>query len=436
MKIPGWIPKDIHIPPSARRDALLLAALYLFNFFFWSSWRQLDEVGTKPWLLLVWLYGLAMLVPLFWRDRAPLAIFVTQWMLTMAAWQIMPRYTPIVGIPVALYAVAVRCSKKISLLALLASLIPNALAAAVAFRVMPTFAHQINAFIPNAIFLVLVAVGAWGAGRLTQANKLHVQHLEREREIIQREREMTREAEVLAAERRRIARELHDIVSHAVTVIVLQAAGAARVADPNQVTQSLGHIETTAKQTMAELRRLLGVLEASDCANPAGGIDELGPQPGLADLTKLLTSLRATGMPVTPHIEGTPRDLDPSVDLAAYRIVQEGLTNVLKHAGKNANPQLWLIWEAHSLLIQIDNGTNLAEAPRRLPTSVGHGLAGLRERVHAVGGELHTGPHRGGGYRLTATLPLATRTTPPGVSSTTVPRAFTQDRVDQGNVST
>ncbi|MGH3803787.1 MAG: hypothetical protein ACRDTD_27375, partial [Pseudonocardiaceae bacterium] len=97
---------------------------------------------------------------------------------------------------------------------------------------------------------------------------------------------------------------------------------------------------------------------------PAAGIGELGPQPGLADLTGLLTALQTTGMPVIVHVEGTPRDLDPSVDLAAYRIVQEGLTNVLKHAGKNSNPRLRFVWETHSLLIQIDNDTNLAQAHR------------------------------------------------------------------------
>ncbi|MGH3886315.1 MAG: sensor histidine kinase [Pseudonocardiaceae bacterium] len=111
-------------------------------------------------------------------------------------------------------------------------------------------------------------------------------------------------------------------------------------------------------------------------------------------------------MPVTVHVEGTPRDLDPSVDLAAYRIVQEGLTNVLKHAGKDSNPRLRFVWETHSLLIQIDNDTNLAQAHRGQALAVGRGLVGLHERAHAVGGRLHAGPHHHG-YRLTAIVPLA-----------------------------
>lgn len=422
MKISGWISKAIHgLPPAKqiKQEVVLLLGLYLFNFFSFSAWRHLGQVTTEPWLLLVWLYGLATLIPLVWRDRAPVAIFATQWVLAVAAWPIMPHYTPVIGILVALYAVSAHQSKKISVLALLASFIPIDLTAAVAFRAPNE--DPLTAFITNAIYLVLMAVGAWGAGRLAQASRRHVQQLEREREMI-------REAEVLAAERRRIARELHDIVSHAVTVIVLQAAGAARVANTNfdQVKQSLAHIETTAKQTMTELRRLLGVLEDSEPANHAAGIDRVGPQPGLADLPKLLTSLRATGMPVTVDVQGTPRDLDPSVDLATYRIVQEGLTNVLKHAGKNANPQLRLVWETRRLLIQIDNGTNLAEAHRGQPPPIGRGLVGLRERTHAVGGDLQAAPRHEAGYRLIATLPLATPATLPEVSPTTVPRVSTQ----------
>ncbi|MGH3886556.1 MAG: sensor histidine kinase [Pseudonocardiaceae bacterium] len=390
---------------------------------------MLGQVTTKPWLLLVWLYGLAALAPLAWRNSAPVTVFATQCVLTVAAWPFMNLYTPVVGIPVALYAVSVHCSKKVSLLALLASFIPNGLAAAAQFRIFSTFIAAFSSFVPTAIFLVVLATVAWGAGRVTQASQRHVRHLEREREAAQREREAAREAEVLAAERRRIARELHDIVSHAVTGMVLQAAGAARVADTDfaQVKRSMAHIETTGKQAMTELRRLLGVLEAGDPVDHVAGIDGFGPQPGLANLTELLTALQAAGMPVTDHVEGTPRNLDPSVDLAAYRIVQEGLTNALKHAGKNANPRLRLIWEDHSLFIQIDNDTNLTEAHRGQALSVGRGLVGLHERVHAVGGHLHAGPHHEGGYRLTATLPLSTPATP-GVSS--APRASSQGRGD------
>lgn len=427
MKNSDRTPRGLRIPLSVQRNVLLLPLVFIFNCFLFSSWRQLADVAANPWLPLVWLYGLAGILLLVWRDRAPTAVFATQWVLTVVAWPIFDHYTPVVGIPFALYAVAVHCRKKISLLALLMSFVPNGLAAAVAFKVQPTLAEAISSFVPNAIFLVLVTVSAWGAGRMTRTNQRHVQHLERERVTAR---------EAVAAERGRIARELHDIVSHAVTVIVLQAAGAARVADTDlaQVRQSLSHIESTGKQAMAELRRLLGVLDAGDPGSHPAGIGELGPQPGLADLPGLLNSLRATGMPVTVHVAGTPRDLDPSVDLAAYRIAQEGLTNVLKHVGKNADPRLRLIWEPQNLLIQIDNDTNVAEASRSQGLSVGRGLVGLRERAHAVGGRLRAGPHKAG-YRLTATLPLADSAQrspqPPSVARSTTG----QSRVEEAKVS-
>ncbi|MDQ4009243.1 MAG: histidine kinase [Actinomycetota bacterium] len=401
MKTPGWMRQGIHIPPSAKRDALLLPAFFILNFFFFSAWLHFFQVTTNPWLILLWLYVLLILVILVWRDRAPVTVFAIQWVLTVASWPFMTLFTPVVGVPVALYAVSVHRNRKTSLLALLASIIPIGITSSVAFRAYSDPTQQLYSFIPNVIILVIVTAGAWGLGRVTRASQQHVQRLEGERETVR---------EAVTAERSRIARELHDIVSHAVTAIVLQAAGAARVADTNfaQVIQSLANIETTGKQAMAELRRLLGVLEASE---PIGdhdeGIDDLGPQPGLADMTALLASLRDTGMPVTVHVEGTPRELDPSIDLAAYRIVQEGLTNVLKHGGMESHPQLRLVWEARSLIIQIDNDINIAQARRGQALSVGRGLIGLRARAHAAGGRLHAGPHHNGGYRLTAALPLA-----------------------------
>lgn len=423
MNIAGWLPRRIHLSPSAKQDSFLIPALFLLNLFFFASWFRLIHLAAAPWLILVWLFAVVMLVPLAWRDRAPVAVFAIEWVLSVAGWPIMPWYTPVAGVPLALYAVAVHRPKKTSALALLASFIPIGLGASVAFRVHDTLADQLYSFVPNSIFLLIATVGAWGAGRVTRASKQHVQELERERETVR---------EAVTAERSRIARELHDIVSHAVTAIVLQAAGAARVAETNfaQVTQSLAHIESTGKQAMAELRRLLGVLEAS-AAGSAGGFDDLGPQPGLADLPLLLTSLRETGMPVTVHVEGTPRNLDPSIDLAAYRIMQEGLTNVLKHGGVNSYPHLRLAWEDDRLLIQIDNDLNPAAANRGQALSVGRGLAGLRARAQAAGGRLHAGPHHNGGYRLTATLPMPSTAHQPVRNSTMASAAG--DGLGKGN---
>jgi signal transduction histidine kinase len=287
----------------------------------------------------------------------------------------------------------------VSLLALLASCIPLGIELKAILNVNSDLSGHtpFEVFFTNVALLVASAGWAWGLGRVNQATQQRVQDLEREREA-------AREADVLATERRRIARELHDIVSHAVTVIILLAAGAARVADTDyaQATRSLAHIETFGKQAMAELRRLLGVLEDSGSA----GVEDFKPQPGLANLPELLSSLREAGMSATVQVEGTPAELDSGLDLTAYRIVQEGLVNVLKHGGKDANARLRLTWDAHRLSIQIDNDTTISPTHRAQPLPGGRGLIGLRERTHAAGGTLRAGPRPRGGYRLTATIPL------------------------------
>lgn len=401
MRIVDWVPSSLRMPSSRKQEALLLSGLFLLNCLIFSQWTRLGQLPNRPLLLLPWLYGLIALLPLAWRGRAPVMVFAIQWLVTMAAWPFMSTYAPVVGILVALYAVSVHRGRAISLLVLLASFIPNGIAAAgVALIDHATLTEKIFPFIADIVFLYIMAVGVWYAGRVSRAIRQHVQYLERERE-------KAHEVEVLATERRRISRELHDIVSHAVTAIVLQAAGAARIAktDFAQVLQSLANIEITGKQAMTELRQLLRLLEASDTDSCATGTGELKPQPGLAQMTMLLTTLKAAGMQVKVSVEGTPRKLERSLDLAAYRVVQEGLTNVLKHAGKDSNPRLHLGWEAERLFIQIDNDTNLAEAHRGRTLSIGRGLVGLRERVEAAGGSLHAGPHQPSGYRLTATVP-------------------------------
>jgi signal transduction histidine kinase len=427
MKFPDWIAKRVQIPPLVKWDVVLLSALFVFNVFNFSSWLHLGHVATSPWLLVPWLYGFVGLFPLAWRNKAPITVFAMQWLLAVAAWPFMSEYIPVVGIPVSLYAVSLHRGRSwASALTLVASFIPSGLDAyAASFRVTyPSVNVAFLVSIFNFVCLVAMAIGAWLLGDWIGVSQRQQQRLEREQEI-------TRQAEVLGEERRKIAREMHDIVSHSVAVILLQAKAAAHVADTDfaritdskftQIKESLAHITTMGTQTMAELRRLLRVLETGDAAH------ELKPQPGLAQLTALISSLRAAGMTVTAHVEGTPQDLDPSVDLTAYRIVQEGLINVLKHAGKDANPCLRLVWKPQSLLIQIDNDANSVEELRTSALSVGRGLVGLRERARAVGGNLNAGSYKGS-YRLIATLPFST----PEISLDS--NISSQPREDQGKV--
>ncbi|MGH3849784.1 MAG: sensor histidine kinase, partial [Pseudonocardiaceae bacterium] len=338
------------------RDALLIAVLFLVNTLLFSDFiGRFDDLVTEPGLWLILLYGLAGLIPLGWRHHVPMTVFVIECLHAMGILLMPPFYVPVVGLPVALYAVARNYSTKISLATVPIAFIPGAVDATAVLRTRPYSPQLIPVLIVNAGVFFILAVGAWSLGRWAQIGQLRVHQLEQARE--------TAEREAVAKERANIARELHDVISHAVTVMVLQAAAATRVAEieTQQIKDSLVNIETTGKQAMAELRRLLGVLETSTT-----GVDihQLGPQPRLADLKVLLSSVRASGMPVSIDVEGQPIDLDPSVDRAAYRILQEGLTNALKHAGTNARAHIRLVWEDQVLLIQIDSdGTSLT--PKR-----------------------------------------------------------------------
>lgn len=222
--------------------------------------------------------------------------------------------------------------------------------------------------------------------------------LHHRRRLLERDQERaTRDA--VTEERARIARELHDVVAHAVSVIVVQA-GAARTIldqDPERARQALAQIEDTGRAGLTELRRLLGVLEAE------GEEPGRAPQPGLDRLDELLEIVRATGLPVEATVEGVPRSLSPGVDLAVYRLVQEALTNAMKHAG-DAHAHVRLRYREHALDVEVsDDGRGPARDGE--PTS-GRGLIGMRERVAMFGGTLDAGERAGGGFVVHAHIPM------------------------------
>ena len=203
----------------------------------------------------------------------------------------------------------------------------------------------------------------------------------------------------VADERARMARELHDIVSHNLSVVVLQAAGA-QAAGGSDTDPALEKIERSGRQALVEMRRLLGVLRQPDepAASPA-----LSPQPGVTELAALAEGVRAAGLPVVLAIDGDPGQLPAAVDISAYRIVQEALTNVLKHAGQ-ATAEVSVKCGADEVLIEVtDDGAGPQPAGR---PGGGHGLAGMRERVALFGGELTAGPRPDGGFAVRARLPL------------------------------
>ena len=201
----------------------------------------------------------------------------------------------------------------------------------------------------------------------------------------------------MADERARIARELHDAVAHSIGVVVLQARGARKTmqSDPEAALEALDAIEATGTQALAEMRRLVGVLRQAD-----DGMD-LSPPPSLRHLDALVDRVRAAGLPVELTIEGTPIELAPGIDLSAYRIVQEALTNALAHAGP-ATASVRVRYDEDQLALEIaDTGVGA-----RQPDPSGHGLIGMRERVSLYDGRLETDVRPGGGFVIRARLPL------------------------------
>ncbi len=243
---------------------------------------------------------------------------------------------------------------------------------------------------------VIPVLAAWAIGVLVRGRR-RATALARRNAALQRQAE-----QAAAAERARIARELHDIVAHHLSVIVLQAAGARASGKAAEAT--LEKIENNGRQALTETRRLLGVLRETEQDA------RLTPQPGIGELDALAVSVRAAGLPVNLVIEGDPATLPAAVNLSVYRIVQEALTNVLKHAGQ-ARADVTIGCADEAVTIEVtDDGTG--EAGSQVPAG-GNGLAGMRERAAIFGGELQAGPRLGGGFAVRARLPPGDPVSPP-----------------------
>jgi signal transduction histidine kinase len=241
---------------------------------------------------------------------------------------------------------------------------------------------------------------AWLVGRDLRRRRQRVAELEDRAEQLEREREEQAQLAV-AEERGRIARELHDVIAHAVSVIVVQAqAGPHLVENPRRAIGVFHAIESSGRDALEELRRLLGILRSAD--------EQLaiGPQPGLGSLQSLIEQVRASGLPVELRIEGEPVHLPAGIDLSAYRIVQEALTNVVKHT-EDAAAEVVIRYGEHALELDVvDDGHGRATSTN----GSGHGLIGMRERVALYGGTLEAGTRNGGGYAVCARLPLESAT--------------------------
>jgi signal transduction histidine kinase len=247
------------------------------------------------------------------------------------------------------------------------------------------------------IFPTAFAAITWLAGRAVRTRTRLTEELHEAAVREQEARELDAQR-AAADERRRIAREMHDVVAHSISVMVVQAGGARRILerDPDRAVAAAAQIERTGREALAEMRRLLGVLHREDDEH-----DARAPQPTMAGLEALVERAREAGLPVELHVEGERRSLPAGLDLAAFRVVQEGITNALKYADR-APTEVRVRWRERALELEIlDRGPGPRER-----VDHGHGLVGMQERVKLYGGELEAGRRRGGGFRIRAKLPL------------------------------
>jgi signal transduction histidine kinase len=375
-------------PPA--QDALLAAAL--------AAVAQVETWGTASFTpkLPMALLALAITVPVAWRRRAPVAALGLGLLAGLAFGGLWPTVEPIYQI-MALLVMCYSVGAYTTFVAGLSSIgvvISVFIAGAIEDQIRGTGRHG-----PGDISMIAFLVGgAWLTGRLVHRRSRQAAELQEETKRLERDREM-REAAALGRERARIARELHDVIAHSVSVMVIQAGAAEQVlhSDPDQARNSLQSVQEIGRGTVVELRRMLGILRDDDQELA------LSPPPGVARLPSLIDQIREAGLQVDLRFEGEPVPLAPGVDLSAYRIVQEALTNTLKHA-QPARASVLVHYTGHGLALEIvDDGA--ATHPPRVDGD-GHGLIGMRERAAFYGGVLAAGPEPKGGYAVRARLPV------------------------------
>jgi signal transduction histidine kinase len=320
--------------------------------------------------------------PLLLRRRFPLAVLAAVTAATALSMLVYSVEFPF-ATAAAVYTIAAHRDRRTSLVASGASaavLLSSAASTGATSRLIP---------------LALALGAAWVLGDNLGTRRAYTRALEERAERLEREQEAER-ARAVAEEQARIARELHDVIAHSVSVMVVQAAAANDVFDsqPRRAREALQAIETSGRAALGELRRMLGVVRGPGDANYA-------PQPGIDRIDDLVGDVRAAGLDVTMSIEGAPRDVPAGIDLSVYRVVQEALTNTLKHA-QATRADVTLRYGVRALDVEVrDDGKGGTNGD-----GGGHGLTGMRERVAIFGGSLDAGPASQGGFSVVASFPL------------------------------
>jgi signal transduction histidine kinase len=373
--------------PRPRRVDLALAAALTVVIELELAVSSVRDTPLVPALLL----GAVFCLAVAWRRAAPLAALATiaAAALALAAAGTPPERLASTSLVVALLAFAVGAHLPR----------PRALAglAGVLALVVVVTVLGPDDTVGDVLFPLVLFSGCWGLGRIGRSRARLTAELRARAEQLERER-AERERDAVARERVRIARELHDVVAHSVSVMVVQAGAARSVLDrdPDASVGALGAVEATGREALTEMRRLLGILR------PDGQDAEHSPQPSLDRLGALIARSRDAGLDVELHVEGRAGPLAPGVDLTAFRLVQEGLTNALKHGGRG-RARVILRWSPDILEVEVANRIADGGAAHGL-ASGGQGLIGMRERVALCGGELRAGPI-GRGFVVRARLP-------------------------------
>jgi signal transduction histidine kinase len=362
-----------------------------------SGIRDVREHG--PFAALVYL---GIVVPLVFRRRYPVGAFVV--VICAGALEVVLLPHPLnsdISVLIALYTLAAYRPRRTSVPGLIVCLIGSAIA--VATWINPHMKFSWFEFGGTVSLFCGPALLAWLLGDSMRWRRGFYKALEDRAIRLEGERDAQAQIAV-AGERARIARELHDVVAHNVSVMVVQADGAAYALDssPERAREALAAISATGRQALAEMRQLLGVLRSAASDEQAA----LAPQPGLEQITDLLAHSRAAGLPVSFTVEGVARPLQPGVALAAYRVVQESLTNTRKHAGPDATASVALRFCEDGMRIVV---TDDGQAVIASQDGAGHGLVGMRQRVELYGGTVTAAPRDGGGYQVTATIPFVRR---------------------------
>lgn len=346
-------------------------------------------------------FSVGLALPLAWRRRNPNLVFAIIAAVALLQWFAGLRLLGDVALLVALYAVTSTQQRRQSILAAGAVLIGVALASA-------KFAPAGDRVLPSLVFLSGLALAAFFIGTTVQNRRNYLASLVDRAERLERERDQQQQI-AATAERTRIAREMHDIVAHSLTVIIALADGAALAnpLNPAEATDAMHQVGKTGRQALVEMRQLLGVLREQSASAA-----EWTPQPGIAHLDDLVTEVRAAGLPATVTVTGRPKELSTIADTALYRVVQEGLTNALKHARGVRKVQVIVAWGDTDLTIDvIDDGAPSETGHGETPSTIGHGLLGMRERMAIFGGDVTAG-RTPTGWRVRTRLPLEAVLTP------------------------